>query len=42
VTDIRKAYEAREGTAFNHRKFHDELLSFGSPPPKFVRGLMEL
>jgi uncharacterized protein (DUF885 family) len=42
VTDVRAAYEKREGAAFSYRKFHDELLSFGSPPPKFVRGLMGL
>ena len=42
VSDIRKSYEKRQGAAFSFRKFHDELLSFGSPPPKFVRGLMGL
>lgn len=42
VTDIRRAYEAREGTGFVYRKFHDELLSYGSPPPRHVRALMGL
>jgi uncharacterized protein (DUF885 family) len=42
VTDIRRSCETREGAAFDYRKFHDELLSFGSPPPKLVRGLMGL
>jgi len=42
VSDIRRAYEAKKGAAFGYREFHDELLSFGSPPPKYVRGLMGL
>jgi len=42
VTDIRAAYESKHGTGFSLRRFHDELLSFGSPPPKFVRDLMGL
>lgn len=42
VTDIRRAYEARHGAAFHRRAFHDELLSFGSPPPRCVRELMGL
>jgi uncharacterized protein (DUF885 family) len=42
VNDIRAAYEKREGTGFSYRKFHDTLLSFGSPPPRLVRESMGL
>ncbi|MEJ2722317.1 MAG: DUF885 domain-containing protein, partial [bacterium] len=40
VNGIRSAYEAKYGSEFERRVFHDQLLSFGSPPPKFVRELM--
>jgi hypothetical protein len=42
VTEIRSAYESKHGEAFGLRAFHDELLSFGSPPPRHVRELMGL
>lgn len=42
INGIRKAYEARVGEEFNLKTFHDELLSFGSPAPKYVRKLMDL
>jgi hypothetical protein len=42
INAIRDAYEARLGSRFEMREFHDTLLSFGSPPPKLVRELMGL
>jgi uncharacterized protein (DUF885 family) len=36
--DLRAAAERRPG--FNMRKFHDEALSHGSPPVRFIRALM--
>ena len=40
VADIRRAYEAGHRSTYTHRSFHDRLLSFGSPPPRYVRELM--
>jgi hypothetical protein len=40
VNGIRGAYEDKYGSDFERRAFHDELLAFGSPPPKYVRELM--
>jgi uncharacterized protein (DUF885 family) len=37
---IRRDAEAKEGAAFNLMKYHDTLLSHGSPPARFVRALM--
>jgi uncharacterized protein (DUF885 family) len=42
VNRIRRDYEAKTGDKFNLRSFHDRLLSFGSPAPKYVRRLMGL
>jgi len=42
VNDIRKAYEAKHGPITDLKSFHDALLSFGSPPPKYVKTLMGL
>jgi hypothetical protein len=42
VEDIRRVYESEQKGSFDLMKFHDELLSFGSPPPKYVRELMGL
>ncbi|UCG50589.1 MAG: DUF885 domain-containing protein [Candidatus Latescibacterota bacterium] len=42
VNEIRKAYESKYGPAANLKKMHNELLSHGSPPPKYVRELMGL
>ncbi len=38
--DLRREVEARQGEAFNLRRYHDRLLSFGSPPGRYVRALM--
>jgi uncharacterized protein (DUF885 family) len=42
INAIRAAAEARAGEAFDLKTFHDELLSFGSPAPKYARELMGL
>jgi uncharacterized protein (DUF885 family) len=38
--DLRREMEKREGDAFNLKTYHDTVLSFGSPPVRFVRQLM--
>ncbi|MEZ5426001.1 MAG: DUF885 domain-containing protein [Pyrinomonadaceae bacterium] len=42
VNDIRKAYEAKHKGKPDLQKMHDEMLSFGSPAPKYVREMMGL
>jgi uncharacterized protein (DUF885 family) len=42
MNDIRRAYMARAGRNYNMKTFHDALLSFGSPSPKYARELMGL
>jgi uncharacterized protein (DUF885 family) len=42
VNDIRRAYEAKHKGAIDLRKMHDEMLSFGSPPAKYVKEMMGL
>ena len=42
VNAIREAYEARHGPLQDFKAFHDRLLSFGSPAPRYVRELMDL
>ena len=42
VNAVREAYEARNGPLSDFKTFHDKLLSFGSPAPKYVRELMGL
>ena len=38
--DMRKAVEAKEGAKFNAKAYHDQVLSYGAPPVRFVRELM--
>jgi len=38
--DLRREMEARQGGDFSLRRYHDTLLSFGSPPGRYVRALM--
>lgn len=38
--DIRRAVEAKEGKDFQLKRYHDKVLSFGSPSAKHVRALM--
>lgn len=40
--DLREAAKAKEGASFNLKKFNDAVISFGSPPVKYVRELMGL
>jgi len=42
INDIRKKYEKKAGKDFDLKKFHDELLSFGTPAPKYIKVLMGL
>ena len=42
VNDLRKAYEAKHGKQTEMRKMHDSMLSFGSPPAKYVREMLGL
>jgi uncharacterized protein (DUF885 family) len=38
--DIRRAVERKEGKTFDLKRYHDKVLSFGSPSAKYVRALM--
>lgn len=38
--DLRQAWEAKQGEAFDLKAYHDQVLSYGSPPVRFVRQLM--
>jgi uncharacterized protein (DUF885 family) len=38
--DLRAEAERRAGAKFDLRAYHDQVLSFGSPPVRFVRALM--
>lgn len=38
--DTRKAWQARQGDAFDLKQYHDKVLSYGAPPVRFVRQLM--
>jgi uncharacterized protein (DUF885 family) len=38
--DLRKAVEAAWGEDFSQRRYHDALLSYGSPPAKYVRAML--
>ena len=38
--DLRREIEAKRGDAFDLKAYHDEVLSYGSPPVRFVRQLM--
>ena len=37
---MHRAVEAAWGDEFTLRRYHDQALSYGSPPVKFVRALM--
>jgi uncharacterized protein (DUF885 family) len=37
---LRRDAEARQGAAFNLKRHHDAVLSFGSPPVRFARQMM--
>jgi len=38
--EMRRAVEAAWGEEFTLRRYHDQALSYGSPPVKFIRALM--
>ena len=38
--DTRRAVEAKLGPDFNLRAYHDQVLSYGAPPVRFVRQMM--
>ena len=38
--DLRREVEASWGDSFSLKRYHDRLLSFGSPPTQFVRALL--
>jgi len=40
--DLRDHARARDGSTFNLKKYNDTVLSFGSPPVKYIRELMGL
>ncbi len=42
INDLRKSYVEENKDALNIKKFHDKMLSYGSPPPKYVKELMGL
>ena len=42
VNDIRRAHEAKHGAITDWRAFHDTMLSFGSPPAKYIKKTMGL
>jgi uncharacterized protein (DUF885 family) len=40
--DLREKARASAGASFDPKKYHDQVLSYGSPPVKYVRELMGL
>jgi uncharacterized protein (DUF885 family) len=38
--DLRHAMEARLGDRFDLKAYHDQVLSYGAPPTRYVRELM--
>ena len=40
IAEIRKEFEKKNGKDFDLKSYHDKLLSFGSPTPRFARMLM--
>jgi len=42
INDIRRDYQNKMGHEFNMIVFHDKLLSFGTPPPKYAKELLGL
>lgn len=38
--ELRDAYQKKNGPIRDWKAFHDRMLSFGSPPPRYVRELM--
>ena len=40
INDLRKAYEAKNKGKVNMKQMHDWMLSFGSPPAKYVKEML--
>jgi uncharacterized protein (DUF885 family) len=40
--DLRDSAKKKAGEAFNLKKYNDQVISYGSPPVKYVRELMGL
>jgi uncharacterized protein (DUF885 family) len=40
--DLRERANTRRGTSFDLKNYNDQVMSFGSPPVKYVRELMGL
>ncbi len=40
--DLREKAKAKDGAAFDLKKYNDQVISYGSPPVKYVRELMGL
>jgi uncharacterized protein (DUF885 family) len=40
--ELREKARAKWGPSFDEKKYHDQVLSYGSPPVKYVRELMGL
>ena len=38
--DLRAEVEKQKGDAFNLKKYHDQVISYGSPPVRYVRRLV--
>jgi uncharacterized protein (DUF885 family) len=38
--DLRREAEAAWGKEFTLKRYHDKVVSFGSPPVQYVRGLL--
>lgn len=38
--DLRKAMEQKQGNDFKLKAYHDQVLSYGAPPVRFVRAMM--
>jgi uncharacterized protein (DUF885 family) len=42
VNDLRRAYEAKNKGVVDMKQMHDAILSFGSPPAKYVKEMLNL
>jgi uncharacterized protein (DUF885 family) len=40
VSDLEKAYRQKMGEGFSQKEFHHKLLSYGSPPVRFLREII--
>lgn len=40
INRIRRDYETKMGGSFNMKEFHDKLLSYGTPPPRYIRRML--